>query len=67
MAYGVTPAPATNAVNVTVPIDRAAVIVGAPKLSLTYTGTAPSGDKPTPFGLWMGKIISLTIEPSHFA
>ena len=47
VAYGVTPAPATNAVNVTVPISRAAVIVGAPELTLTYAGTATSGDRPT--------------------
>src|ERR1019366_3577268 len=45
VAYAVTPAPATNSVNVTVPINRVAVIVGAPRLSLTYAGTAASGDK----------------------
>ena len=47
VAYAVTPAPATNAVNITVPISRAAVIVGAPRLTLTYAGTATSGDRPT--------------------
>ncbi len=47
VAYAVTPAPATNSVNVTVPINRAAVIVGAPRISVTYAGTAASGDRPT--------------------
>jgi len=47
VAYAVTPAPAANAVTVTVPLDRDAVVVGAPKLSLTYSGTVPTGDRPT--------------------
>jgi ABC-2 type transport system ATP-binding protein len=47
VAYGVTPAPATNAVDVTVPLTRAATLVGAPVLSLTYSGTVPAGDRPT--------------------
>jgi len=47
VAYNVTPAPAANAVNVDVPLTRDTVIVGAPSLSLTYSGTAPSGVRPT--------------------
>jgi ABC-2 type transport system ATP-binding protein len=47
VAYGVTPGPATNAVTVRIPIDRAALAVGAPTLSLTYSGTDPAGDRPT--------------------
>ena len=34
----ITPAPATNAVDVPVPFARAGVIVGAPRLVLTYSG-----------------------------
>ncbi len=47
VADGVTPAPATNAVDVTVPLGRHAVIVGAPSLTLTYSGTTPTGARPT--------------------
>ena len=47
VAYKVTPAPAANAVNVTVPLQGDAVVVGAPTLSLTYTGTDPAGPRPT--------------------
>ncbi len=47
VAYPVTAGPAANAANVTVPIARAAVIVGAPTLSLTYSGTAGPGTRPT--------------------
>ena len=48
VAYCVTPAPAANSVNITVPLTRDAVIVGAPTLSLTYSGTVPSGDTAHP-------------------
>jgi ABC-2 type transport system ATP-binding protein len=47
VAYKVTPAPAANAVNVTVPLPGDAVVVGAPILSLTYSGTVPAGPRPT--------------------
>jgi ABC-2 type transport system ATP-binding protein len=47
VAYKVTPAPAANAVNVTVPLPGDAVVVGAPTLSLTYSGTVPAGPRPT--------------------
>jgi len=47
VAYAVTPGPATRAVDVTVPIRRHAVIVGAPTLALTYSGTVPAGTRPT--------------------
>jgi ABC-2 type transport system ATP-binding protein len=47
VAYNVTPAPAANAVNINVPLTRDAFVVGAPTLSLTYSGIAPSGERPT--------------------
>jgi len=47
VAYSVTPGPASNSVNIRVPLTRNAVLVGAPTLSLTYSGTAPSGTRPT--------------------
>ncbi len=47
VASPVTPAPATNALNLRVPISSAAVVVGAPRLSLTYSGTVAPGTRPT--------------------
>jgi ABC-2 type transport system ATP-binding protein len=47
VAYPVTPGPAANALNITVPIERAAAVVGAPKLTITYTGTVAPGTRPT--------------------
>jgi ABC-2 type transport system ATP-binding protein len=46
VAYAVTPAPAANAVNVSVPLTRAADLVGPPTLTLAYSGTAPAGVRP---------------------
>ena len=44
----ITPAKATNAVNVDVSFgSRSAVVVGAPQLQLTYQGTSASGTRPT--------------------
>ena len=43
----ITPAPATNAVDVPVPFARAGVIAGAPRLVLTYSGSAAAGTRPT--------------------
>jgi ABC-2 type transport system ATP-binding protein len=47
VALPVTPGPAKNALNISVPTPRAAVLVGPPKLSLTYTGTVAPGTRPT--------------------
>ncbi len=47
IAGSITPAQATNAVNVKVSFPAPAVVVGAPKLTLTYSGTAPAGARPT--------------------
>jgi ABC-2 type transport system ATP-binding protein len=47
VALPVTPGPAKNALNITVPITRAAVLVGPPTLSMTYSGTVPPGTRPT--------------------
>jgi ABC-2 type transport system ATP-binding protein len=46
VATPVTPGPAANALNITVPIARAAVVVGAPRLSITYSGTASPSTRP---------------------
>ena len=43
----ITPAPAANAVDVPVPFPRPGVIVGAPRLVLTYSGSVPAGTRPT--------------------
>ena len=47
IAAGITPAPATNVVNVTIHFDASTVVVGAPQLKLSYHGTTPAGVKPT--------------------
>ena len=48
LVSGITPARAENAVDVTVDTgSQEGVVVGAPKLSLSYTGTAPDGPRPT--------------------
>jgi ABC-2 type transport system ATP-binding protein len=47
VAYAVTPGPATNAVDVRVNLGRHAVIVGAPRVTLTYSGSATPGVRPT--------------------
>ena len=47
IAGGITPARATNAVEMAVTFDKAAVVVGAPELKLTYHGTVVSGVNPT--------------------
>jgi ABC-2 type transport system ATP-binding protein len=46
VAYGVTPAPAANALNVAVPLTSAADLVGPPTLTLTYHGTTSAGARP---------------------
>jgi ABC-2 type transport system ATP-binding protein len=44
----VTPAPAANAVDVAIPApDDPALVVGAPRLELTYRGTVEAGERPT--------------------
>ncbi|MCU1465758.1 MAG: X-Pro dipeptidyl-peptidase family [Actinomycetia bacterium] len=47
VAAGITPAKATNAVDVQVDFATPAVLVGAPQLHLAYTGTTPAGVRPT--------------------
>lgn len=47
VAYAVTPAPAANAVTMTIPLTRNALILGAPTLTVTYSGTTPAGTRPT--------------------
>lgn len=43
----VTPAPATNAVDVPITFPTSGVVVGAPRLTLAYAGTVSAGDRPT--------------------
>jgi ABC-2 type transport system ATP-binding protein len=43
----VTPAPATNAVDVPVAVPTSGVIVGAPELTISYRGTVPAHNRPT--------------------
>jgi ABC-2 type transport system ATP-binding protein len=47
IALPITPAPAAHAVNVPITATRAANIVGAPTLTLRYSGTSPAGAQPT--------------------
>jgi ABC-2 type transport system ATP-binding protein len=47
VAYSVTPGPAANALDLAVPFARAAVIVGPPKLTITYSGSALAGMRPS--------------------
>jgi len=47
VALPVTPGPAKNALNITVPTTRAAVLVGPPTLSMTYSGSVAPGTRPT--------------------
>jgi ABC-2 type transport system ATP-binding protein len=47
IASSITPARATNAVDVKVDFATAATVIGAPELKLSYTGTAPAGTRPT--------------------
>jgi ABC-2 type transport system ATP-binding protein len=47
IAAVITPAKAANAVDVRIATPGAAVVVGAPQLSLSYTGTAGPGTRPT--------------------
>jgi ABC-2 type transport system ATP-binding protein len=47
IAAAVTPASAPNATSIVIPTPKAAVVVGAPKLDLTYSGTAGPGTLPT--------------------
>ena len=45
-ALKIMPGPATNSVDVAIETDAEALIVGAPRLTLTYQGTVAAGDRP---------------------
>jgi len=45
--FPITPGRADNAVNVPIPIDATANLVGAPRVTLDYKGTSPAGPAPT--------------------
>ncbi len=47
VANSITPARATNGLDVTVDFPKPALVLGAPKLTVTYKGTTPPGEKPT--------------------
>ena len=47
ISLAIAPAKATHAVNVAINPANAANVVGAPKLTLTYSGTSPAGARPT--------------------
>jgi ABC-2 type transport system ATP-binding protein len=46
IAASITPARATNAVDVPITAGAAAFAVGAPRLTFTYSGTVPPGERP---------------------
>lgn len=41
------PAPALRSIDVEIPVDDDALVLGAPELTLTYTGATPAGERPT--------------------
>ena len=43
----ITPSPATNALDVEISADEESVVVGSAELTLTYSGSAGTGDRPT--------------------
>lgn len=48
LAASITPAPADNAVNVKISVPPGRhLVVGAPQLKITYSGTSPAGTRPT--------------------
>jgi ABC-2 type transport system ATP-binding protein len=47
ISASITPARATNGVSVDVRSDTTALVLGAPTLTVTYSGTAPAGARPT--------------------
>jgi ABC-2 type transport system ATP-binding protein len=47
IAASVTPARATNAIEVQIPIEDESLLVGPPELQLSYQGTTPDGERPT--------------------
>lgn len=47
VAAGITPWPAERAIDVPIPVGGDALVLGAPELELTYSGTAPPGERPT--------------------
>ena len=57
VALPVTPGPAKNALNITVPITQEAVLVGPPTLSMTYSGTVAPGTRPT-------RVFAQLVDPS---
>ena len=47
VAGAITPARATNGLDVSVSFTKPALVLGAPKLTITYTGTSPAAELPT--------------------
>jgi ABC-2 type transport system ATP-binding protein len=46
VAASVTPARATNAIEVEIPIETESLLIGSPELQLTYRGSSPAGERP---------------------
>ena len=57
VALGVTPAKASNALNVSIAFSKAVNVVGAPSLTLTYSGTSKPGERP-------GRVFAQLVDPS---
>lgn len=47
VAGSIIPSPATRSVDVSIPVTADAMVLGAPELSITYTGTVAAGERPT--------------------
>ncbi|UDY36873.1 alpha/beta hydrolase family protein [Dermatobacter hominis] len=47
VAGDIIPSPAARSVEVPIPVDREAMVLGAPELTLTYRGSVAEGDRPT--------------------
>ncbi len=47
IANAITPARATNGLDVSIDFPRPALVLGAPRLTVTYKGSTPPGEKPT--------------------
>ncbi len=47
VAGSIIPSPATRSVDVAIPVTADAMVLGPPELSITYAGTAATGERPT--------------------
>ena len=47
VAGDIIPAPASRSIDVAIPVHSDAMVLGAPRLELRYSGTSPAGEQPT--------------------